>query len=238
MTEQQRQWVISIHDVMPETLARCEELVGFLGDNGLHGPTLLVVPGLDWSQDQIERLRCLQQSGAILAGHGWKHRADAIRTPYHRLHSLLVSRDVAEHLSLDAHGIVDMIRRCHAFFEDNNLEVSDLYVPPAWALGPIPNGMLIDTPFRLYETLTGVLDARTQSFTRSPMIGFEADTAFRAVSVRCWNWLNLAIAGRRSPVRLSIHPNDLSLKLADNLKRLVNAGGTNLSYETFATAPN
>lgn len=235
MTERSRQWVVSVHDVMPNTLQRCEEIVAFLDDNGLLGPTLLVVPGLDWTTQQIDRLGRLQQAGAVLAGHGWNHRADKIRTPYHRLHSLLISRDVAEHLSLDAHGIVSMIRRCHAFFVEHDLEVSDLYVPPAWALGPIPNGMLIDTPFRLYETLTGVLDARTQILTRSPMIGFEADSAFRAISVRCWNRLNLALP-TRSPVRFSIHPNDLSLRLADDLKRLVQAGGTNLSYDAFATA--
>lgn len=65
------------------------------------------------------------------------------------------------------------------------------------------------------------------------LIGFEADTAFRAACCVAWNGANLFAAGRRHPVRLAIHPNDLSLRLAGRLRRLIDRGGHSVSYDLF-----
>ena len=52
------------------------------------------------------------------------------------------------------------------------------------------------------------------------MIGFEADTAWRAAPVRLWNVLNRGHAAFwRTPLRVAIHPHDLSLALGGALRR-------------------
>lgn len=183
---------------------------------------LLVVPGRDWGREDLDWLRDLQARGYRLAGHGWYHRCGPPRTLYHRLHSLLLSRDVAEHLSLDAAGIKQLIRDNRAWFVEQGLEPPALYVPPAWALGAIDRDELRALPFRYYETLTGLYDARANRFLRLPLVGFEADTAGRAAVLRLSNWLNLCLArlsGR--PVRLGLHPHDRDHRLADDLDRLL-----------------
>ena len=159
---------------------------------------------------------------------------DTIRGLRHQLHSRLISRDVAEHLALDSTGIRELIGRCHAWFVDNDLPVSELYVPPAWAMGSISPRELAETPFRLFETFAGVLDTEDGRFRRSAMVGFEADNLLRVVSCAVWNRLNLAVAGYDSPVRVAIHPNDLSLGMSSALERLIDRGGRSLTYGLLA----
>ncbi|MEM6511468.1 MAG: polysaccharide deacetylase family protein [Pseudomonadota bacterium] len=230
----QRLLVVSIHDVMPETLPQTRTLFDKLRAAGLDRVTLLVVPGRSWGDDSLSALKQLVDDGAILAGHGWNHRVDAIRGWRHQLHSRLISRDVAEHLALDAAGIRDLVARCHAWFVEHELPVSDLYVPPAWAMGAISSTELAASPFRLFETFGGVLDTADGRFRRSAMVGFEADNLLRVVSCAVWNRLNLSVAGFDSPVRVAIHPNDLSLGMAKSLERLIDRGGRSLTYGLLA----
>ncbi len=225
-----RQYLVSIHDVTPETLYRVHELMERLETAGLLPVTLLVVPGSGWSDTSLRELRGLQQRGAELAGHGWIHRVREIRGWKHRLHSTLISRNAAEHLSLDRAGVRKLMRDCHDWFGDAGLPEPSLYVPPAWALGALPLSELQSLPWPYLETLSGVYCRDRQVFRRLPMVGYETDTLARALSVRGWNALNLAWASDRLPVRLGIHPHDLQLRLAADLEALFHRGGTALSY--------
>lgn len=209
--------IVSIHDVMPHTLARVDHLLGLAARLG--PVDLLVVPGMDWRKADIATLKGWQAAGHRLAGHGWSHRARHIKGPYHRLHSLLVSRDVAEHLALGPEEIVALMSRCHAWFAAHDLAPPGLYVPPAWALGPIPRRRLAETPFARVEVLAGVIDTRNGRLSPSPVIGFEADTVGRAVTLSVLNRLQRGAAGLLGrPWRLAIHPDDDTLKLGDSLK--------------------
>ena len=87
--------LISVHDVMPETLGEVRGIVDAIERYGRRPATLLVVPGRDWKPAQIDELRRYRDRGHELAGHGWTHVAPQIRGFWHRLHSLTVSRNVA-----------------------------------------------------------------------------------------------------------------------------------------------
>jgi hypothetical protein len=52
-----------------------------------------------------------------------------------------------------------------------------------------------------------------------PLTGYEADSAFRTPVIRLWNHLNRRRAGHRGWLRIGIHPHDLDLRLADDLRR-------------------
>ncbi len=231
--------VVSIHDVMPETLGRVLELIQLLDRHGIESCDLLVVPGCDWSADQIATLRALAEGGFRLAGHGWSHRIHRRSSIYHHLHSRLLSRDVAEHLSLSADEIVELISRCASWFDEHDLPRSRLYVPPAWALGAAPPQRLAGTGFQLFETLMGVLSAPSRRWLRLPLVGFEADTASRTLLLRALNHVNLALAHTTGqPVRVSLHPNDLRLRLRRQIgPLLIRCTPQELSASTAATGP-
>ncbi len=228
--------LFSIHDVMPSTLDATERIAGQLADAGIERVTLLVVPDTGWEPATLARLRQLRERGAALAGHGWRHRIAGIRNLRHRLHSLLISRDVAEHLALDRQGCVALMRDCHAWFEANDLPAPSLYVPPAWAMGSVREADLDALPYRQFETLSGIYDSASGRWSRTPMIGFEADTPLRALACRAWNRFNLAVGG--GPVRFSIHPSDPELLLGGDLRRLLELDWQDRYYdETPADTP-
>jgi hypothetical protein len=120
---------------------------------------------------------------------------------------------------LDWVGIHGLIKRCHAWFVDQALGHPALYCPPAWALGSIPRAALASLPFERYELLRGILSAQTGRLHPLPLIGYEADTAARAALIRGWNHINRRRAAGHGWLRIGIHPQDLDLRLADDLRR-------------------
>jgi predicted deacetylase len=223
--------IISLHDVMPETFRRMEEIIKYLRDHRIPPIALLVVPGRAWKPQQIKRLHKLADVGYELVAHGWRHHTDHWGGPWHRLHGAVFSRRVAEHLTLDSAGIRELMCRSHAWFADHQLPSPCLYVPPAWALGPIRREDLARTPFRRVEGLRGLLNPRTGEWQRLPMIGFDAASRWRALAIRVWNTRSSAQAHRRSlPLRLSLHPEDFHRCLAAHVRETLEATYLYSSY--------
>lgn len=214
--------LVSVHDVTPAHLGRVQRLLGLLQEAGVPPPTLLVVPGSGWTDGTLAVLRSLVAGGYPLAGHGWSHRCDHRRTLYHRLHGRLISRDQAEHLSRSREELLVLVRRCFEWFGAHGLPDPGLYVPPAWALGALTPSDLSTLPFRWYEVLGGLIDAGSGRRRWLPLVGFEADTRLRQVSLRVLNGLNARLArGWGRPLRISLHPPDLDYLLRADLQALV-----------------
>lgn len=211
--------LVSVHDVMPETLPKVERILLLLDEEAISPVTLLVVPGAGWSSEEIERLHGYQARGCELAGHGWVHRVERITGLAHNLHSRFISRNVAEHLALDRVAVQSLIARCHAWFVEQGLGDPALYCPPAWAMGPVPRSALASLPFTRYELFSGILSAQTGRMHPVPLTGYEADTALRTLAIRIWNRLNRRRAAHRGWIRIGIHPHDLDLRLAEDLRR-------------------
>jgi uncharacterized protein len=208
----------SIHDVSPATLDRASALVEQFERAGITPLTVLVVPAGDWPPLAIEQLRTWAARGHVLAAHGWSHQAVTNRTLGHRVHSFLISRDAAEHLSRSPAEIESLVERSASWFVAQDLPAPTFYVPPAWAVGRLPASRFRGFGFALIETLTGVADTNTGKRRLLPLAGFEADTRFRAISVRLLNALNLSLARlSKRPIRVAVHPNDAQLLLQMDL---------------------
>ena len=217
--------LISIHDVMPETLEKVRGLIDQLHSNGHNAITLLVVPGRDWQAEDIRQLADWSAQGIELAAHGWHHKAAHVKGLWHRLHAALISRDVAEHLALDAEGIETLMHGSAAWFEQQGLPAPSSYVPPAWALGALPRARWPMLPYRRIEVTRGLLDTRSGQLDPLPLVGFEADTRLRATFLRAWNSIQAGKARRqRRPLRIGIHPQDGELLLADDLMGFIRGG--------------
>lgn len=220
--------IVSVHDVMPETLPRVKEIIGLLERMRAFPVTLLVVPGRQWSKRAIADLNALQANGYELAGHGWDHICGEKTSHWHRLHGQLISGNEAEHLSLCTPAICGRIQACYRWFEETGLAPPMLYVPPAWAMGRISGKVLDVLPFRLYETQLGIYDSTAGLFTQLPVAGYMADTPFRFTALKLTNLVNRYLFSR--PLRIAIHPQDLSLPMARDLKQHLSQTRQFLSY--------
>ena len=222
--------VVSVHDVMPETLPNIETILEKLKSWNVSPITILVVPGKDWSASQIDWLKEQQREGLVIAGHGWRHRVNRRSTLYHKLHGVFLSRMVAEHLSLSEQDIAGLIDRCYHWFIDQGFVAPPLYVPPAWAMGRIQNKTLNTLPFDMYETFVGVYRAGGE-FARLPLTGYEADNFLRTPVLAGWNRYNEERAKQSGqPLRITIHPQDLSLGLADQIEAQLSRADSFLGY--------
>lgn len=226
--------IFSLHDVMPETMNKVEKILDYTDDLSIGPMALLVVPGKDWQRDQIDRLRQLSASGYELAAHGWNHKAREKKSCYHQLHGAIISKDTAEHLCLREDEIVHLMENAYNWFTDNQLPPPNLYVPPAWALGPVKAARLRQLPYTHIETLSGYYDVRRHRRLRLPIIGFEADFPLRAKLLGGFNSLQLAqckITGKA--LRFSLHPYDFDLLLAPQLQQFLNSPLQSLRHTEF-----
>lgn len=230
--------IVSVHDVMPSTFSN----VQFLLETKLkqlrpEHILLLVVPGLEWNDAQIAQLKRWQRQGYELAGHGWVHQAKTISTWYHKLHSLLISRTAAEHLSLTESELVSLLKKNIDWFKQHEFELPQYYVPPAWALGRISREALREFPFLGIESTTGIELIQESKRRRLPLVGFEADTPCRAAFLRIWNRYNTYIAKTLRPVRISIHPYDHELLISDQLSFFLDRAETQHWRSVFEDVP-
>lgn len=225
--------LVSIHDVMPQTMGEVAEQMQICHQLGVEKVTLLVVPGLNWSVKQIEQLGHWQANGYELAAHGWHHKCDTISSLKHRLHSALISRDVAEHLCLTSDQIAKLMIRSGDWFENNGFKRPDLYVPPAWALGEITDKALAETGFGMVETLRGIRFPQRGGLISLPLVGFEADTAFRAFALSVFNGMAAAGASKNQPLRVSLHPHDHKLRLQHSLRKILSNSDESYDYASL-----
>jgi len=226
--------LVSVHDVMPETRAAvCDLLLQLsrLERLPLSRITLLVVPGRQWRSADLHWLQSLAAAGYPLAGHGWSHQSPSPRSAYHLLHSLLLSRRAAEHLSRSSEQLQQRVLNCHQWFIQHDLPAPELYVPPAWANGKLAWLDWPQRPFSLLETLHGVTDLNQATTLALPLTGYEADTALRAAFLQRFNRYNQLRAQREQrPLRIGLHPYDLSFSLRDNAFRDIANASHFLTY--------
>ena len=229
--------IISIHDIMPHTLENIKKIILMLDKLKCSPPTLLVVPGKKWSRNEINFLKNLQKDGYEIAGHGWHHETKDIKTIYHKIHSTLISRNVAEHLSLNNNEIINLMKNCSNWFIENNFEKPITYIPPAWALGNISQKDISESSYNIIETLSGIyIDGK---FKRMPLVGYETDNFFRVVCVTIINLFSENISFLMDkPLRISIHPFDLSYLLSKNLKRILQSERKFYSYKDYYQSLN
>lgn len=226
--------LISIHDVMPETLSAVAALINAFGKIPPASVTLLVVPGRSWQRDDVALLHEYQHLGYRLAGHGWVHSCGAPQSLYHWLHSFFLSRRAAEHLSLSSSQIQELITRCHQWFAHQGLNSPALYVPPAWAMGNVARPLLQTLPFSQYETLSGVYHRDHDSFDRLPLTGYEADSPLRALFLRRFNqYQRYRAAHTGLPLRIGIHPYDLQHRMAGDLLADLHSVERAMHYEGY-----
>lgn len=208
---------LSIHDLAPHTLDVVGDMLARLKAAGHPPAMLLVIPGLDWTPAQLQQLRNWAQAGHPLAGHGWRHQVAKRRGLVHTLHGMLISRHVAEHLALPPDAILELMHRCHQWFAEHDLPSPAHYVPPAWALGRVSPVQLATLPFQSVETLRGVWYPSARQFEVMPLLGFEADTRFRAAFLRLFNACNRLRSRHHRITRIALHPYDLELELAKQI---------------------
>ena len=113
---------------MPETMDKIQYILKWLKERNIPPATILVIPGKNWTEDHLNILKHYANEGHALAAHGWHHHTRPKKI-LHRIHSLIISKNVAEHLDLDRQGILEIMNLSRQWFIQNELPTPSLYVP-------------------------------------------------------------------------------------------------------------
>lgn len=155
-----------------------------------------------------------------MAARGWVHRCVRHKSLWHRLYGLILSHDVAEHLSLKSDDVTELMHKSGNWPVENGFEQPLLYVTPAVAIGKISKRAMRGCRHSQVETLSGVVFPKSGQTKRPPLVGFEADTLMRELALRVFNGVALRMPTTK-PLRVSIHPFDHKLRLGKNLQQFL-----------------
>ena len=79
---------------------------------------------------------------------------------FHKLHSFILSRDVAEHLDLDSQAIIDLMNESHKWFLENNLGSPSLICATRLGFRLCQIQRFKGHPFEQVETTRGIYNAK------------------------------------------------------------------------------
>lgn len=228
--------LISISSVKPETLDQVDQLLAAVRDHGIRKTTLFVETEAHWATRDVDRLRRWRDKGVAFGGQGLSQSSIPVKhwkkPRWRRVHST----DTGIQSERTEANCVELIARCAEWFQSQRLARPNVYATPEWTLDRLSVSQLNRLPFRMYESRQGVIDINCRRMYSLPSVSFEADSWFRSFALRSVNASNRAAAViSRRPLRVSLHPYDLTLRLHDDVIRLL--GSTTIAID-FLDLPN
>jgi predicted deacetylase len=209
--------LLEIHDVCPEHFDHVAGLVNRFARTAVRA-VLAIIPGRPWQAKQIRQLQIWGDEGHELALHGYTHATGPLCTPVNRLHQAMFSRLAGENLGLSREVIVSRAHRGVAWFARHRLGAPRLYIPPAWVLGAALPEDFAKLGITVVERLLGFVDVKSGTLSAWPVVGFEADNAFRAVALKLWNAAAQMAGSPLGRYRVVVHPRDAQLRLRSSLE--------------------
>lgn len=206
---------VSVHDVAPQTWARCERLLATVAEVAPVPLTLLVVPNYHRLGDALPdgyraALEARRALGDELALHGQVHldEAGSATTPAQWWRRRILTAGEGEFAALSQRAARHRLTLGQDWFRRQGWPLQG-FVPPAWLLSEGSwQALEDDCPLLRYTTTADafhLLHPRRSFATRC--FAWSTRTPLRlALSVR-WNGRPAALEGS-GPVRLALHPDD------------------------------
>lgn len=209
---------VTLHDVAPATLARCQQLIGRLQGIAPMAFTLLVVPyyhGQRSSARFDEWLDARRQAGDELALHGLTHHDDGAPADWlDHVRRRWYTDGEGEFAALDIAGATRRFNAGRRWFARRRWPVRG-FVAPAWLLGEGAWRALRRQPFDYTCTRTALLALPTSGATTVPRtlparsIVYSTRAAWRRRLSLPWNRLVAHLESAATWMRFELHPTDV-----------------------------
>ena len=88
---------ISIHDASPYNLVNIETIISTLQNQYcINKICILVIPGLNWNKEHLQKLKGWQNDGIEIAAHGWNHKRPLEMDKDSFYHDLIKTKETIE----------------------------------------------------------------------------------------------------------------------------------------------
>lgn len=211
-----RAFVVSLHDVSPQTRGQCAEILGELAALGVPRCSLLVIPDHHRrghflaDRECAAWLRAQAAAGHELVMHGYHHeraRRDA-ESVGAKLTTRLYTADEGEFYDLDRAAARGLVQKARGDFAQLGVEPVG-FIAPAWLLSAEAEAALRDLGCEYTTRLGSVVDLQSGCVFKSQSLVWSVRSAWRRQLSRGWNVLLFRRLAANSLLRISIHPVDL-----------------------------
>lgn len=215
-SDSQRFFVLSFHDLIPQTQPQCLRFINRLEEMGIHRISLLVTPkwyngpSIDQSPSFIQWLQTCQEKGHEVVLHGLTHQVDTVNGGIlaQMIGRFYTNRE-GEFYQLTHEQAQQRLQSGMRIFEAANLSI-DGFIPPAWLLSSGVRRSLIDLKIPFTTSWGFVENLQSNQQFYAPTVVFSSRSTWRRfVSVgwcQFWNWYNRSA----HIIRLAVHPSDFN----------------------------
>jgi predicted deacetylase len=208
--------IVSIHDVHPESFHAAVEQVAFCESLGVRRLSILVVPDFhrrtpfETSQKLVAWLRSRQDLGDEVVLHGLYHHNDAHdASPRFLFFNRFYTSNEAEFLNLDFQDACSRMS-----YGKERLERAGLhpvgFVAPAWLMSRDVCRAVFYVGFLYTNTVRSIVPASGKTI-RCQSLCYSARAEWRQAASLAWNSGLWQLKRHHQVVRLSLHPNDLTV---------------------------
>jgi uncharacterized protein len=213
-----RSFVVSVHDVAPDTWEASDKIIAALRDAGVRTASLLVVPNYHGQGSATEDptfvswLRDLEARGYELVIHGYFHQRP--RRPEERMTekfmTRIYTRDEGEFFDLGYEEAFARIVKARDEFKAARLSPLG-FVAPAWLLSAEGERAARDAGMQYTTRVDSVLDLLTGERRPSRSLVYSVQSGWRRIVSLGWNAVLARSLEMRELARLSIHPPDFAV---------------------------
>ncbi|TYB49706.1 DUF2334 domain-containing protein [Actinomadura chibensis] len=239
-------FVVSVHDVAPDTASAARRWLADLDERGVPG-TLLLIPGpfgdgpaLPDDADLVEDLHAAARRGHELALHGYRHEGVPGGTPWRRGVNRVLVRGAGEFWTLTEEQARQRLRAGLESLADAGIDVVG-FTPPGWLASPGTRHALAALGFAYWTSHLAVHRLPGGPIRRMPALSHRPGGTGERAGARLMVDAARTFARLRMPFRIALHPADLTrpgLRRAalSAIDLTVAAGGRPTTYRALVGA--
>lgn len=214
MNTQQKQLIISFHDLHPDSWETCRGFIDRCQELGARKMSLLVIPQYHGAPpftenpEFVDWLKSLDRDNFDLCLHGYYHQAEKVRGGwFQQMKGNVYTQGEGEFYQLSTEQAQEKLEAGMRLFHPHELAVYG-FTAPAWLCSEEAKQTIRDTGF-LYNTLwDGVELTASNVFIKAPTLVYSSRNAWRRIVSKLW--INLFHAYNRNAhvLRFAVHPID------------------------------
>jgi predicted deacetylase len=214
MNTDQKQLIISFHDLHPDSWEACRGFIERCQQMGANKMSLLVIPQYHGqapfteNKEFVQWLQGLASENFDLCLHGYYHQAERVRGNwFQQLKGNVYTTGEGEFYQLSRQQAEEKLAAGMRLFHPNQLPVYG-FTAPAWLVSPEAKQAIQNAGF-LYNTLwDGVELPASDSFIKAPTLVYSSRNAWRRAVSKLWVSTFHSFNNKTPVLRFAVHPVD------------------------------
>ncbi len=210
-----RSLIVSFHDLTPDTRHVCEDFLELMSQAGITKTSLLVIPSPEGTgnltdhEEFVGWLREKQSQGHEICVHGYSHWARKLpASPLKNLIGRFYTDREGEFQALGEEEALKKLKAGTAILRDSGLKFRG-FVPPAWLINKAGVAAVAQTCLEYVVRWGSIILLQKNLRIPAPVLAYSSRSRWRRVLSVPWARFWHAVHGKKTILRIAVHPGDL-----------------------------